>query len=47
MTTVLIIRDEKDLVQLIRRKLEREGYKVISAFDAESGLTMARIRIPP
>jgi two-component system alkaline phosphatase synthesis response regulator PhoP len=38
---VLVIDDEKDLVELIRYNLEKEGYKVIGASDGESGLSLA------
>jgi DNA-binding response OmpR family regulator len=39
---ILIIEDEKDLVKLIRYNLEKEKYRVLSANDAEAGLTLAR-----
>ena len=39
---ILIIEDEKDLVRLIQRRLELDGYKVASASNAESGLKIAR-----
>jgi two-component system, OmpR family, alkaline phosphatase synthesis response regulator PhoP len=38
---VLVIDDEKDLVELIRYNLETDGYKVIGANDGESGLSLA------
>ncbi|MFI5348913.1 MAG: response regulator transcription factor [Elusimicrobiota bacterium] len=43
---ILIVEDEKDLVRLIRRKLERCGYRVLSAGDAESALNLAREASP-
>jgi two-component system, OmpR family, alkaline phosphatase synthesis response regulator PhoP len=43
---VLIIDDERDLVDLVRYNLEKEGYGVISAADGESGLTLAAERKP-
>ena len=44
--SILIVEDEKDLVRLIRRKLESCGYRVISAGDAEAALTLARKASP-
>ena len=38
---VLIIDDEKDLIELVRYNLEKEGYRVTSACDGESGLATA------
>jgi DNA-binding response OmpR family regulator len=43
---ILVIEDEKDLVKLIRYNLEKESFRVISAGDAETGLTMARKQRP-
>jgi DNA-binding response OmpR family regulator len=41
--TILIIDDEKDLVELVRYNLEdKEGYDVISARDGQSGLEIAQ-----
>ena len=39
--TVLAIDDEKDLIDLVRYNLEKEGYQVRSALDGETGLAMA------
>ncbi len=39
--TVLAIDDEKDLIELIRYNLEREGFQVKDARDGESGLELA------
>src|SRR5256885_1311353 len=39
---ILVVEDEKDLVRLIRYNLEKEKFRVISANDAESGLTMLK-----
>jgi len=39
--TVLVIDDERDLIELVRYNLEREGFDVIAALDGESGLAMA------
>jgi two-component system alkaline phosphatase synthesis response regulator PhoP len=39
--TILVIDDEKDLIELVRYNLEREGFDVIGAPDGESGLKTA------
>ena len=39
--TVLVIDDEKDLQELVRYNLEKEGYDVVTALDGESGLHVA------
>ncbi len=41
MKTVLVVDDEKDIVQLIRYNLEREGFKVVSASDGNEALRRA------
>jgi len=41
MKTVLIVDDEKDIVQLIRYNLEREGFRVESALDGDEALKKA------
>ena len=33
MSTILIIEDEKSIVDLISFNLKREGYEILSAFD--------------
>lgn len=38
---ILIIDDEKDLIELVRYNLEKEGYHVQGACDGESGLAAA------
>jgi two-component system phosphate regulon response regulator PhoB len=38
---ILVIDDEKDLIELVRYNLEKEGYIVRSSHDGESGLSMA------
>jgi two-component system, OmpR family, alkaline phosphatase synthesis response regulator PhoP len=43
---LLVIDDEKDLVELIRYNFEQEGFKVIGAADGESGLSLAFIEKP-
>ncbi len=43
---VLVIDDEKDLVELVRYNLEKEGFKVIGAGNGESGLAIAAAEKP-
>jgi two-component system phosphate regulon response regulator PhoB len=43
---VLVIEDEPTLVATLRYNLEREGHKVLTATDGESGLSLARSRRP-
>src|SRR6476661_9311422 len=40
--TILIIDDEKDLIELVRYNLEKDGYDSISATDGGSGLEIAQ-----
>jgi len=39
--TILAIDDEKDLIELVRYNLEKEGFQVSDARDGESGLALA------
>jgi DNA-binding response OmpR family regulator len=39
--TILVIDDEKDLVELVRYNLEKEGFDVIAAADGKAGLDIA------
>ncbi|MCL4539487.1 MAG: response regulator, partial [Bacteroidetes bacterium] len=41
MKTVLVVDDEKDIIQLIRYNLEREGFKVDAASDGNEALKKA------
>ncbi len=43
---ILVIDDEKDLVRLIQRKLQQDGYGVVCAGSAETGLALARKSAP-
>ena len=43
---ILVVDDEQDLVKLIRYHLEKEGYKVLSAFNGEDALFLARKERP-
>ncbi len=44
--TVLIVDDEKDLVDLVRYHLEKDGIKCLEARDGETALQLARERTP-
>lgn len=44
--TVLVIDDEKDLIELIRYNLEKDGFEVKGAVDGESGLALAAQELP-
>ncbi|MDD2321199.1 MAG: response regulator transcription factor [Geobacteraceae bacterium] len=46
MKTILIIEDERDLLDLIAFNLEREGYRVLTADDGKDGLQTAKSRHP-
>lgn len=44
--TVLIVEDEKNIVDIIRFNLQRTGYNTLEAYDGEAGLAMAREKKP-
>jgi len=44
--TILIIEDDTDIQELVQYNLERQGYKVITANDGESGFKAA-VQRPP
>ena len=44
--TILVIEDERDIVEIIEYNFEREGYTVLSANNGEKGLDIARSRRP-
>ncbi len=44
--TILIIDDEKDLIELVRYNLEKEGFAVKCALNGESGLAAAADDLP-
>ncbi len=44
--TLLVIDDEKDLVELVRYNFQREGYDVVAAADGHSGLEIALTQRP-
>lgn len=43
---ILVIEDEKTLMRLIAGKLEKEGYKVVMAFDGEDGFNKLKEKNP-
>ena len=44
--TVLVVDDEKDLVDLVKYHLEKEGLKCLEARDGETALQLAKERLP-
>src|SRR4051794_12359254 len=46
MTTILVVDDEPEVVRFVRRGLEAEGYRVLTATDGGDGLRMALTRRP-
>ncbi len=43
---ILIIEDERALVEPLAYSLTREGYEVMTAFDGQDGLRQAQLRLP-
>ena len=44
--TVLIVEDEKNIVDILRFNLQREGFDTLEAYDGEAGLALAREKHP-
>ena len=44
--TILIVEDEKNIVDILRFNLQREGYQTIEAYDGADGLEKARTQNP-
>lgn len=44
--TVLVVDDEQGIVDLVRRYLEREGFRVVEAIDGPSAVALARTQTP-
>ena len=42
MTTILLVEDEKDLAQVVKRELEASGYNIVHASDGLMALEMYR-----
>ena len=45
-TRILVVDDEKNIVDILRSNLEREGYKVLAAYDGEEALRLTFSRNP-
>ena len=43
---ILVVDDDKDIVETIRGRLVREGYEVFTAFDGEEALVKAKEVLP-
>ena len=43
---ILIVDDEKKIVDIVKSYLEREGYQTITAYDGNSALELARKQLP-
>jgi DNA-binding response OmpR family regulator len=43
---ILVVEDEKDLVEILSVRLEASGYKVIAAYDGQEGLDKAKKEKP-
>ena len=46
MTKILIVDDEKDIVETLSFMLQAKGYEIISAYDGEEGLKLAKEEKP-
>ena len=46
MAKILVVEDEKNILELVRFNLEREGYQVIPTTDGTCALEMARDQLP-
>ena len=44
--TVLVVDDEQDILDIVRFRLEHDGYRVITASDGQTGLTLAQQERP-
>jgi len=43
---ILIVDDEKQIVEIVKAYLEREGFRTVTAFDGKTGLALARKEHP-
>src|SRR3954454_6115373 len=43
---VLVIEDERSLIEVLTYNLEREGFEVLVAFDGQEGLRQAQLKLP-
>jgi len=42
MKKILVVDDEKDIIELIEYNLEKEGFSVIQAYDGEAAVSIAK-----
>ena len=43
---ILVVEDERALVEVLQYNLEREGFEVLIAYDGQDGLRQAQVRLP-
>ena len=43
---ILVIEDERSLVEVLSVNLEREGFEVLAAYDGQEGLRQAQLKLP-
>ncbi|MBU1167123.1 response regulator [Patescibacteria group bacterium] len=43
---VLVVEDDRFLVKIYQSKLKREGFEVITAYNGEEGVNMAKVKNP-
>ena len=43
---ILLVEDERSLVEILSVNLEREGFEVLTAYDGQDGLRQAQIKLP-
>ena len=43
---ILVIEDERPLVEVLSCNLEREGFETILAYDGQEGLRQAQLKLP-
>jgi two-component system phosphate regulon response regulator PhoB len=43
---ILVIEDERPLVEVLTYNLEREGFEVLAAYDGQEGLRQAQLKLP-
>jgi two-component system alkaline phosphatase synthesis response regulator PhoP len=46
MTTILVVDDEEDIIELVELNLAREGYRVLGCATGEKALEIARAKLP-
>ena len=44
--TILVIEDEKDILELLRYNLARDGFKGVTAEEGQKGVSLARAKLP-